>query len=147
MQETQEMRVPFLGLRRFPGIGNGNAFQYSCLGNSMDRGAGRLQSMGPQWITRLSTHIPFFNNIYLFSCDRSYLQLVVSLIFLVACGLFSCGTWPLVLWPEMEPRPPTVGAQSLRHWTTREVLLLILRRAIYISMMVGVKDKWEWNRE
>ena len=26
------------GLRRFPGEGNGNALQYSCLGNPMDRG-------------------------------------------------------------------------------------------------------------
>ena len=27
------------GLRRSPGEGNGNLLQYSCLGNSMDRGA------------------------------------------------------------------------------------------------------------
>ena len=27
------------GLGRFPGGGNGNQFQYSCLGNSTDRGA------------------------------------------------------------------------------------------------------------
>ena len=27
------------GLGRSPGKGNGNQFQYSCLGNSMDRGA------------------------------------------------------------------------------------------------------------
>ena len=27
------------GLGRFPGAGNGNPFQYSCLENSMDRGA------------------------------------------------------------------------------------------------------------
>ena len=26
------------GLGRFPGEGNGNPLQYSCLGNSMDRG-------------------------------------------------------------------------------------------------------------
>ena len=28
-----------------PGEGNGNPFQYSCLENSMDRGAWRLQSI------------------------------------------------------------------------------------------------------
>ena len=28
-----------LGLGRFPGIGNGNPLQYSCMQNSMDRGA------------------------------------------------------------------------------------------------------------
>ena len=27
------------GLGRSPGVGNGNLFQYSCLENSMDRGA------------------------------------------------------------------------------------------------------------
>ena len=29
------------GLGRFPGGGNGNSFQYSCLENPMDRGAGQ----------------------------------------------------------------------------------------------------------
>ena len=28
-----------LGLERFPGVGNGNLLQYSCLENAMDRGA------------------------------------------------------------------------------------------------------------
>ena len=35
------------GLGRFPGEGNDNPLQYSCLENSMDRGAGGLQSLGP----------------------------------------------------------------------------------------------------
>ena len=34
------------GSRRSPGEGNGNLLQYFCLENSMDRGAGRVQSMG-----------------------------------------------------------------------------------------------------
>ena len=33
----------------------------------------------------------------------------------------SWGLWDLVPWPGMEPRPPALGAQSLSHWTTREV--------------------------
>ena len=33
---------------RSPGEGNGSPFQYSCLGNPMDRGAGRLQFTGSQ---------------------------------------------------------------------------------------------------
>ena len=33
------------GSGRSPGEGNGNPLQYSCLGNSMDRGPGGLQSM------------------------------------------------------------------------------------------------------
>ena len=36
------------GSGRAPGEGNGNPLQYSCLENSMDRGAGQLQSMGSQ---------------------------------------------------------------------------------------------------
>ena len=36
MQKTQ---IPSLGLGRSPGEGNGNPPQYSCLENSMDRGA------------------------------------------------------------------------------------------------------------
>ena len=39
---------PIPGLGRSPGVGNDNPLQYSCLENPMDRGAGRLQSMGPQ---------------------------------------------------------------------------------------------------
>ena len=34
------------GLERSPGEGNGNPFQYSCLGNSMDRGAGQATVHG-----------------------------------------------------------------------------------------------------
>ena len=36
------------GLGRSPGEGNGNPLQYSCLENSMERGAWWLQSMGSQ---------------------------------------------------------------------------------------------------
>ena len=36
------------GPGRSPGEGNGNPVQYSCLENLMNRGPGRLQSMGSQ---------------------------------------------------------------------------------------------------
>ena len=36
------------GLERYPGEGNGNPLQYSCLENSMDEEPSRLQSMGSQ---------------------------------------------------------------------------------------------------
>ena len=32
----------------------------------------------------------------------------------------------LVRWPGIEPLPPTLGAQSLNHWTTRKVPLQLL---------------------
>ena len=34
------------GSGRFPGEGNGNPLQYSCLGNLMDRGAWRATAQG-----------------------------------------------------------------------------------------------------
>ena len=43
---------------RSPGEGNGNPFHYSGLKNSIDRGAGRLQLMGPHRgvIEHIHTH-------------------------------------------------------------------------------------------
>ena len=45
------------GLGRSPGIGNGDPLQYSCLENSMDRGAlwAMVHGVAKTW-TRLSTH-------------------------------------------------------------------------------------------
>jgi len=39
------------GLRGFPGEGNGNALQYSCLENPMERGAweATVQRVGKSW--------------------------------------------------------------------------------------------------
>ena len=48
------------GLGRSSGEGNDNQFQYSCLKNSKDRGAWRLQSMGSHGVkhnTRTHTHL------------------------------------------------------------------------------------------
>ena len=42
-------------------------------------------------------------------------------IYLTVLGL-SCSMWDLVPWPGIEPVPPPLGAWSLSHWTTREVL-------------------------
>ena len=44
----QERWVRFPGSESSPGEGNSNPPQYSCLGNPMNREAGRLQSMGSQ---------------------------------------------------------------------------------------------------
>ena len=51
VQYTEEMQV-------YPGEGNGNLLQYSCLENAMDRGACRaaVYGMAKIW-TQLSTHI------------------------------------------------------------------------------------------
>ena len=43
-----------------------------------------------------------------------------SLIFAIACGVFSCSMWDLVPGSGIEPWPPALGAQSPSHWTTRK---------------------------
>ena len=49
-----------------------------------------------------------------------YLFIWLSMAF-IACKIFSCSLWDLVLWPGIEPGPPTLGAQNLSHWTIRNV--------------------------
>ena len=57
--------------------------------------------------------LSFLLNIYLF-------------IYLVAqVYLFGCDMWDLVPWPGIEPGSPALGAQSLSHWTTRQVPVLL----------------------
>ena len=36
-------------------------------------------------------------------------------------GTLGCDTWDLVPLPGIKPGPPPLGAQSLRHWTPREI--------------------------
>ena len=45
------------GFGRSPGVGNGNAYQHSCLENPVDRGAwvAAVRGVAESW-TRLSTH-------------------------------------------------------------------------------------------
>ena len=49
---VQETQVQFLGQGRFPGGGSGNPLQYSCLENSMDRGAWRATV---HWVVKSRT--------------------------------------------------------------------------------------------
>ena len=66
MQETRDAGS-FSGLGRFPGEGNGNPFQYSCLGNAMDRGTwqdpGYRVTKSHRQLKQLSEHIRKLKNI------------------------------------------------------------------------------------
>ena len=64
-----------------------------------------------------------------------WVLIVAHRIFVAACGTFSWGMWDLVLWPGIEPRPPALGAQSLSHWTAREVPSLCFRHLMHISFL------------
>ena len=52
------------GLERYPGVGNGNQLQYSCLGNFMDRGAWRAteEPDTTEWLS-IYTHSPLWTFI------------------------------------------------------------------------------------
>ena len=76
-------------LRRFPREENDNPLQYSCLENSMDRGASKLQSMGLQWVRQnwatstftlyLLLHTFHFICIYFFLLKKCILLLIIYL--------------------------------------------------------------------
>ena len=61
-------------------------------------------------------------------------------LLVVACRLLVAACmWDLVPRPEIEPRPPALGAWSLSHWTTREVpqvyYILKLGKILILSLM------------
>ena len=45
------------GSERFPGVGNGNPLQYSCLENSMDRGSMGSQRVRRDWAYNATQHL------------------------------------------------------------------------------------------
>ena len=61
---------------------------------------------------------PYF---FFLSFFKKYLFIWLCQALVVACGLTSCGMWDLVPWSGIKPAPPTLGLQSLSHWTTTEV--------------------------
>ena len=64
----------------------------------------------------------FFFSIYLF------IWLHQGLV--AACEIFSCSMQDLVPWPQIKPRPPALGAWSLSHWATKELLQTCLQGAL-----------------
>ena len=50
-------------------------------------------------------------------------QVLFAACRIFSCGMktLSCGMWDPVPWPGTEPWSSALGAQSLSHWTTREV--------------------------
>ena len=48
-------------------------------------------------------------------------------IYLTVQGL-SCGMWDLASRPGIKPGPSALGAQSLRHWTTRGVATIFYNK-------------------
>ena len=61
----------------------------------------------------------------LFALFGTVLKIYLAAPSLRAHGIFPCGMWDLVLWPEIEPRPSALGVLSIIHWNTTEVPCLL----------------------
>ena len=77
----------------------------------------------------------FFKKIFIFV----YLTVLSCSTQDLCCCMWtlSCSIWDLVPWPGIEPRLPTLGVQSLSHWTTREVPVQLILR-------IYMQDFWEY---
>ena len=51
-----------------------------------------------------------------------------------------CCMWDLLPWPEIEPGPPALAAQSLNHWTTRQVLAAAVAAAKSLQSCTSLCD-------
>ena len=83
----------------------------------------QIQNKQPSWFPGLCFPSSFF---FLFFLNK-YLFIWLHWVLIAACRIFSCrmrDMWDLVPWSGIEPGSPTLGVQSLGHWTTREVPLL-----------------------
>ena len=116
------------GSGRSPGERNGNPLQYLCLGNPMDRGAGRLQSMGSQRVghnlaTKPSPHTWRLRD-YLWP-QQGCLKHILPL-----CGVHknhvtehsSNQNWP---WGPDEKMPPQGRWHPFLSWSWKALLLSI----------------------
>ena len=77
-----------MGQEDYPGAGNGNPFQYFCLGNPMDRGTwwARVHGVTNTW-TRLSTHTHTHTKGHSMSLENLYLievQLIYTVVLVFA---------------------------------------------------------------
>ena len=74
------------GLGKIPGGGNGNQLQYFCLGNSMEKGAWKLQSMGSQRVRhnlvaeRTHTYIQIYIDSNTANCAFIYKTYCVKIL-------------------------------------------------------------------
>ena len=90
-------------------------------------------------IAREAVFCFLFFDIYLFCCAKSWLQHARSSVFTGACKLLAVARVYLGPWPGVEPRPPTLEAQSLSHWTTKDIPVFCL--FLYIDRMI------QWGEE
>ena len=145
----QETWVPSLGWNfqgSFPGEGNSNPLQYSCLGNPMDRGVWWTTVLGVSRVGHDLTTKPHHhhhqtyqktwsnsnssivsNFVHFFTVFKIFIWLhwvlvAAQRIFLAAACKLAWSMWDSVPWSGIKPEPHVLEGWSLTHWATREVL-------------------------
>ena len=106
------------GSGRSPGGGNGNPFQYSCLGNPTDRGAWQATALGAAKsqtrLKQLSTHV--LRQKGGSKDERDLLRLTNGKRDVPCVGLFHWGTWRTWdFWEEEEGAWSCAGPWSRLH--------------------------------
>ena len=78
-----------------------------------------------------------------------YLFIWLCQVLVEAFGIFSCVLWDPIPRPGTESRPPALGAQSLSHWTTRQVpplsvsyILNIIDKTVPIFLLFAMKQNF-----
>ena len=75
----------------------------------------------PLKLVALNLSCSLSRGIFDLHCSTWGLLAVACRIFSCNMQTLSCGMWDLIPWPEIEPRSPALGAQSLSPWTSRAV--------------------------
>ena len=115
------------GLGRFPGVGNGNLFQYSCLENPWTEEPGRLQSMGLQRLRHDWAQTLEDNHLSLYKVDLLTQHSIPVCLFVFSPSHISekamvphssTLAWKIP-WAEEPGRLQSMGSLRVRHdWTT-----------------------------
>ena len=111
------------GLRRSPGVRNGNPLQYSCLGSPMNRGVwwAKGHRVGHDWVPMHALHIYCKDHAQDIFISPFLFFVVVTFSFLSALlhGMWNFSPWNPV--QEIKPEPLEFEALILNHWTAMEV--------------------------
>ena len=135
MQKMQEIRGSIPGLGRFPGGGNGNPLQYSCLGKPMDKRnlVGYSLGGGKESLRRKRKSELWTSLLHMEGTQNISLKASKGGVFCWCLCLGEDGAdlmkWPSDL-PSATPQPPRSAHLSLRNdhetrtWAERRVLLV-----------------------
>ena len=53
--------------------------------------------------------------------------------------------WGLVLWPGLKDGPPSLEMWNLSHWTTREVLVALMKLCVFLGRALWARRQGAWD--